>query len=243
MNAAANRMRKIGALVGATRYELVVDQNPFMPGSRRHGWWGMLLRYDRRPQNIAAIQRLESLATNTFFYELNGSGKLKLFQDGAIPSKSKVDIDALLIQGEAVLEEAGYFSNSRPEEEIKRVVREVIARRGQADFRSSLLEAYAGRCLVTGCSAEPALEAAHVVPYAQSTHNDPENGLLLRADIHTLFDLGLLRVNPGLIRVEIAVSLLTTEYGELNGQPLVFVAGTTLRPRYEWLKLRYESWQ
>ncbi len=49
-----------------------------------------------------------------------------------------------------------------------------------------LLKAYSGRCAVTGCDAEPALEAAHLRPYKGPESNTAANGLLLRSDIHTL---------------------------------------------------------
>jgi hypothetical protein len=68
-----------------------------------------------------------------------------------------------------------------------RVVRQIVARRGQARFRAALLEAYIGRCAVTGFDAAPALEGAHLRPYRGPESNDVTNGLLLRADIHTLF--------------------------------------------------------
>jgi hypothetical protein len=71
----------------------------------------------------------------------------------------------------------------------------VAVRRGQANFRASLLSAYEGRCCITGCDLVDALEAAHISPYRGSQSNHPQNGLLLRADIHTLFDLGLLAVD------------------------------------------------
>jgi hypothetical protein len=78
-----------------------------------------------------------------------------------------------------------------------RVVRQIVARQGQFAFRSALLEAYQGRCAVTGCDATAALEAAHLRPYRGPDSNTVTNGLLLRADIHTLLDLRLLAPDPG----------------------------------------------
>jgi putative restriction endonuclease len=66
----------------------------------------------------------------------------------------------------------------------------IAARRGQAAFRAALIDAYGGRCSITGCDAVEALEAAHISPYKGDHTNDVTNGLLLRADLHTLFDLG-----------------------------------------------------
>lgn len=66
----------------------------------------------------------------------------------------------------------------------------IKGRRGQTKFRQDLLKVY-GQCLVTGCQYEPILEAAHIEPYFLGGTFAVENGLLLRADMHTLFDLGL----------------------------------------------------
>jgi hypothetical protein len=61
----------------------------------------------------------------------------------------------------------------------RRVVRQIVARRGQPAFRAALLEAYQGRCAVTGCDAAAALEAAHLRPYRGPDSNSVTNGLLL----------------------------------------------------------------
>jgi putative restriction endonuclease len=92
-------------------------------------------------------------------------------------------------------------------------------RQGQPAFRRNLLRAYGGRCAITGCAIEPLLEAAHIVPYRGPKTNDVRNGLLLRADIHTLFDVGAVRIDPD-GKVRLVPSLHGTEYGALHGQQL-----------------------
>lgn len=57
------------------------------------------------------------------------------------------------------------------------------------------MDAYERRCAVTGCTVEAVLEAAHISPYRGDHTNDVTNGLLLRADIHTMFDCGLIKVD------------------------------------------------
>lgn len=81
------------------------------------------------------------------------------------------------------------------ENERMRVLRLIDERRGQSAFRANLIAAFQGKCAVTGCDAVDALEAAHIDPYSVSHSNEPSNGLLLRSDIHTLFDLDLIGVN------------------------------------------------
>jgi putative restriction endonuclease len=57
-------------------------------------------------------------------------------------------------------------------------------------------DAYERRCVVTGERTLPVLEAAHIRPYAQSGPHEVSNGLLLRSDLHTLFDRGYVTVRP-----------------------------------------------
>ena len=72
----------------------------------------------------------------------------------------------------------------------------VRPRLGQGTFRYALEQAY-GRCAVTGEHSLPALDAAHIVPYGEdSAGHTLENGLLLRADVHRLFDRGYVTVTP-----------------------------------------------
>ncbi|WBA55420.1 HNH endonuclease [Providencia sp. 21OH12SH02B-Prov] len=77
------------------------------------------------------------------------------------------------------------------------VLRSILQRRGQGLFREKLLLAYKNKCAVTGCQFQEILEAAHIQAYSEvgQEGNTINNGILLRADIHTLFDLGLLKIN------------------------------------------------
>ena len=80
-----------------------------------------------------------------------------------------------------------------------------------------LLQAYGRRCVITGCAVEDVLEAAHITPYLGGTTNHSSNGLLLRTDLHTLFDCGLLAIDPATRLVVIAHSLKTSSYGKIAG--------------------------
>ena len=67
-------------------------------------------------------------------------------------------------------------------------------RLGQGTFRVAVTDAYQRRCSFTGERVLPALEAAHIRPYAEGGEHEVSNGLLLRRDLHTLFDLGYITV-------------------------------------------------
>ncbi len=62
-----------------------------------------------------------------------------------------------------------------------------------------------------------ALETAHIVPCRRAETNHVTNGLLLRADLHSLFDLGLVAIDTGSMTGVLNQELLTTSYGELEG--------------------------
>ncbi|WP_370937337.1 HNH endonuclease [Amycolatopsis sp. cg13] len=83
-------------------------------------------------------------------------------------------------------------------------------RRGQSAFRDNLLAEYGTRCAITGPCPEAVLEAAHLISFAK--HESHENGMLLRADVHKLFDRGLLAVHPDTLCVEISPSLAGDHY-------------------------------
>jgi hypothetical protein len=105
----------------------------------------------------------------------------------------------------------------------KRTLASIVVRQGQPSFRAALIAAYRCRCAITGNDCEAVLEAAHIRPYAGPQSNVTSNGLLLRADIHTLFDLALIAVNPENLTVRIASRLRSSPYGPLHGSPLASV--------------------
>jgi len=93
-------------------------------------------------------------------------------------------------------------------------------RRGQPQFRASLIAAYEGRCCISGWQPSDVLEAAHIVEHFETGDNSLDNGLLLRADLHVLFDEGLLRIHPDSLTVILAESLRSSPYWELSGHRL-----------------------
>lgn len=71
----------------------------------------------------------------------------------------------------------------------------ILQRRlGQGAFRFAVTDGYGRRCAISGERTLPILDAAHVRPYAEGGGHEVSNGLLLRTDIHRLFDLGYVTV-------------------------------------------------
>jgi putative restriction endonuclease len=79
-------------------------------------------------------------------------------------------------------------------------------RLGQGVFRLAVTDAYGGACAITHEHSLPALEAAHIKPYGEGGEHEIRNGLLLRSDLHRLFDTGYLTVTPE-HRLEVSLQL------------------------------------
>lgn len=127
---------------------------------------------------------------------------------------------------------AGPFELLR-DDERRRIESEVVAREGQRVFRARVLDAYGRQCAVTGEHTEPVLEAAHIQPYLGPASNQLQNGLLLTSEFHTLFDHGLVGIEPptaGRADYRVRVSRQIRErwnngrrYNEYDGRSLRFV--------------------
>ncbi|MHD0279575.1 HNH endonuclease [Rhodococcus aetherivorans] len=120
------------------------------------------------------------------------------------------------------------------------VVRPVRVRVGQAAFRAKLLAEYGSRCAFTGPCPTTVLEACHLYSYAEVGEHRDQGGLLLRRDVHRLFDEGLLAVDDrGVIDVVEEVRDFPT-YGELHGNSIK----VELRPKQRtWLGLHWREWR
>jgi len=103
------------------------------------------------------------------------------------------------------------------------VLRQIILRRNQGAFRQALLSKRARQCAITGTNELSVLDAAHVIPYAErfSDRDKLENGLLLRSDIHKLFDAHLISINPETRAVEVSDHIKSSEYLDLRGKTIL----------------------
>jgi hypothetical protein len=113
----------------------------------------------------------------------------------------------------------------------------VKLRYGQPEFRKNLLAAYGGRCAVTGTAVPQILEAAHIQRYADEGESRVSNGILMRSDIHALFDAGLLGIEPKTYRVKLSPVLMgAEEYWKLNGQKIELPGRAELYPNVDKLQ-------
>lgn len=110
----------------------------------------------------------------------------------------------------------------------------VFPRLGQGSFRILVTDAYGRRCAVTGERTLPVLQAAHIHPFATGGPHRIENGLLLRSDLHTLFDRGYITVTST-ARVEVSSRIREEfengrDYYALHGREIRVPTKLQLRP-------------
>ncbi|MDI9973106.1 MULTISPECIES: HNH endonuclease [Rhodococcus] len=122
----------------------------------------------------------------------------------------------------------------------KRAQRDIAVRQGQGQFRNSLINSYDSTCAVTGSTVLAVLEAAHIDRYYGMHTNHVTNGLLLRADIHTLFDLQRMTIDQDL-RIRVGPDLIHTEYGSHEGKPLRLPSNPSHHPDRDALRRHWES--
>jgi hypothetical protein len=115
----------------------------------------------------------------------------------------------------------------------------IAKRQGQSAFRQLLLTSYNNRCAISAAATPWVLEAAHIVPYRGKQTNVLQNGLLLRSDIHTLFDLGLISIEPSEQKVRVSSLIKETPYMQLGGKPLFQPRTPSERPSYDALAYHF----
>ncbi|MFJ9766492.1 HNH endonuclease signature motif containing protein [Streptomyces erythrochromogenes] len=110
-------------------------------------------------------------------------------------------------------------------------------RKGQASFRAKLLNDFGEVCAFTGPLPASVLDAAHLYSYADHSEHHESGGLLLRKDVHRLFDLGEIAINPKTLVLDVAPKTRAfPAYDSLHGQPVSVALDNKHR---KWIK---EHW-
>lgn len=148
-----------------------------------------------------------------------------------------LDISGMIQLSERELSRLQTFDPDSGKAGRNQVIESIIRRRGHPAFRQQLLAAYEYRCAITNCNAVDALEAAYIIPYRGKSTHHPSNGLLLRSDLHTLFDLGKMAIDTRNMTLVLADDLAESSYKILAGRPLRFPKEEEQRPSTEALDL------
>jgi putative restriction endonuclease len=140
--------------------------------------------------------------------------------------------DPLEIETESMVKEFELLPTSL--EKIKKS-RLVTERKGQGNFRAIITTAYSNKCCITNETTPELLEAAHIQPYFDENSNHVKNGLLLRVDLHKLYDNGLLYIDES-FKIHISPEVKSEYYQKLNGTTIRLPENNNLHPSKEALK-------
>lgn len=129
-----------------------------------------------------------------------------------------------------------------PDDVLERLQAEILKRNYQIEFKRNLLKLYNGKCAITSTTVTEVLEAAHILSYAKSGINSNDNGILLRSDLHRLYDKNLLAIDPETLKVHIHESLRGSYYQQFDGQRITMREdGSSLN--YEYLSMRFDEFK
>jgi len=110
-------------------------------------------------------------------------------------------------------------SHTKLSSRVKFRTTEIEVRQGQPEFRLQLLALYDNRCVISGCETRDALQAAHIKSISDGGSHDLRNGLILRADLHNLFDRGLITISKsGIVSIDSVIT--ENNYRKYNGKKL-----------------------
>ena len=110
-------------------------------------------------------------------------------------------------------------SHTKLSSRVKFRTTEIEVRQGQPEFRLQLLALYDNRCVISGCETRDALQAAHIKSVSDGGSHDLRNGLILRADLHNLFDRGLITISKsGIVSIDSVIT--ENNYRKYNGKKL-----------------------
>jgi hypothetical protein len=155
-------------------------------------------------------------------------------------------VDGHFVQGQYQLDkEISEIPQFNPEDDTDAksyVLKKLAQRLGQQAFRQKLLEAYGGRCAVTGTSEVSSLQAAHIVPYNGKKTNHVSNGILLRADIHNLFDMGLLYIEPASGFIVVSPRVRCPTYRALHGKKAAMPSNAHHAPSVQSLEIQKDKY-
>lgn len=150
-------------------------------------------------------------------YSTNDSIGFSLWQQIQIVLNKYLTVNPRTQDSFSVADEAPQYGNA--------VLRKV--RIGQGSFRLSVIDAYNKRCAITGEKTLPVLEAAHIKPFTDAGPNQTSNGLLLRSDMHKLFDNGYITITPD-FKIEVSKRIREEfdngrEYYQYHGKDLTIL--------------------
>ena len=131
----------------------------------------------------------------------------------------------------------------RADELIERDNKSNNTRDKQALFRQKTLTLYENKCAICGWAIKAALEAAHIEPYKNMSSHFAANSLLLRADLHALFDRLLFSIEPGTFEIITSRPLIGTPYEALLSGKVTPPKGIDIKLFNHQLRIHFEDFK
>lgn len=235
----------IRSSIGKGATELYSDKQPVF---EKDGSWTYLYRHEisstkdpaTLPRNKALIKNMQDAVPVAVFLQLD-VGRYQILGLAYVTDYNpktgyfflmgtSVASGSFYAESGASAESLDIDADTRKFQETRQAVRQ-----GQGKFRLDLLDAYGSRCAVTDYDVSEGLEAAHIRPYRGAHTNETRNGILLRADIHNLFDYGIIGVDPENMKVVLNQRARGSKYAPLHSQQLRLPDDARLNPDSELL--------
>lgn len=183
-------------------------------------------------------------------YFVAGLGRITHYADPWFDVVNWNSVETEMHLGQLVAEDPARYDGHQSQANLPGIIADIVEDRyadrlirpNQQMFRVMLLSSYEQTCAVTQSGVIQALDAAHIRPYANKKIDSVNNGLLLRADVHRLFDNGLIGVDTRHMEAILSPKLIGTEYEEFEGRALTLPEKPSLRPSLGYLDEHRKSW-
>ncbi|MBD0344576.1 MAG: pentapeptide repeat-containing protein [Coleofasciculus sp. Co-bin14] len=196
-------------------------------GTKPYHWEGAQLKYadlDAVDLSGALLPYADLRGTHLRYANLMGTNLDKARTEDTDFEGAKYSCDTILPPLSRLQRQSLVWVESPPEPVNKEVIVDLeslkderqrtnvvrVRRKDQQKFRDMLIDAFQGKCPITSCDVEGALDAAHIFPYRGPKTDGLWNGILLRLDLHRLFDSYLLTIDPVSGQVYFSNSLMNS---------------------------------
>ena len=145
-----------------------------------------------------------------------------------------------IIQHQDLLEPTKIYIEQASDDELDKLLVQINKRKNQDKFRKALLQLYNNKCAISSINTDVVLRAAHILPHAKNGNNKNENGILLRSDLHDLFDNDLLLIHPEKLTIHLHPSLKKSYYSIYEGRKLASRIDKS-KPNFEYLQEKWNN--
>lgn len=231
-----SQLDELLAVQGGWHFNRKTRLLPREPGFNQFNSLAELLRFLKQTPDASGAGTICRIFTADQLREVDTDAALQVALGNFAPLLARcapTAWDAAVRIAQDEVNELGNSVEFDPADEVegrKKVLAEIARRQGQGVFRRELVEAYDGQCAISRTAVTDVLQAAHIQPYNGPRTNQASNGLLLRADIHNLFDLKLMTVDPNTLRVRVSPRLAGTPYWEFDGRQIKQPESVSKRP-------------